>query len=239
MSDGSRQAKPIIGGHIAEPGQAGWVIARVPSNREFTVHQAVSRPLKHHIWRAEPLSEGPGRFREPVYDKGPACYCPVRITLTKKNQFTDLKQEPMTERPFPIYKGYLFIKDPSYPLIERLRERSLCYGLVPGIPMARNNYKPGPLRLTQKAIDRMRDRFRAEYDPETGAGHRTTSRPEAYMNPGYEYQAQDYVHSDDPAWQGHRLHCVEVLDKTAKVICQMFGIDHEVEVPLSSLRKAV
>ncbi|MGB6230827.1 MAG: hypothetical protein WBF53_11975 [Litorimonas sp.] len=222
----------------AAAGQAGWVIARTAAGREFTLHDAVARPKTGYRWRAEPTDHGPDRFREPIHGDGTPCYTPVEMRLAKKNQYTDKKRERRTQRPHPALRGYVFIRDPEPVLVSHFRDRGVILGLIPGVPTAANGYAPGPLLLSDRAIQTLRARYQTEYDPETGAGHTVTLDPRSLMRPGYEFAAEDYVLSDDPAWIGHKLLCVEVLDTTARVVCRLFGIDHEVEVGLGELRKA-
>lgn len=211
--------------------QDGWVIARVPSNKEFKFHDMVSRPVIGYGYddKGEQYSK---------HGTGPHCYTPVEVKLVAKNQWTRIKSERRTHRPWPMLRGYVFVQEPEPRLIADLRERGLCYGLIPDVPTRQNDYVPGPLRLSNRAINHMRARYQCEYDPVTGAGHQTTVDPKALMRPGYEYGEGDYVLADDPAWIGHKMLCVEVMDTTARFICQMFGIDHPVELPLGDLRKA-
>jgi len=216
---------------MAKTKQQGWVIARVPSG-VFKTHDEISTPIIGYEWDDE------SGERVKIRGKGPHCYCPVEIKLVAKNQFTKLKSERRTHRPWPSFPGYLFIQDPEPSLIAALRDRGLVYGLIPDVPTSQNGYVPGPLRLSNRAINLMRSKYGAEYDPVTGAGHQTTVDPKSLMRPGCEYGAGDYVLSDDPAWFGHKMLCVEVLDTKARFICQMFGIDHAVEAPLGEMRKA-
>jgi len=209
----------------------GWVIARVPSNTEFKLHRDISRPVTGYDW------DDNGK-RVEIRGKGPACYTPAAEKLVQKNQWNRIQRKERTVRPFPLLPSYIFIRNPPHDMIAELIERKRIYGLIPDVPRASNNYEPGPLLLTDRAINHMRARYGCEYDPDTGAGHQTTMDPKAHMQPGYEYDAGDYVVSDDPAWMGHRLLCVEVMDTRARVICKMFGIDHSVDVPLGELRKA-
>lgn len=212
----------------------GWVIARVPSNREFTVHTEVSRPTLDHVWSGSKTD----RVRTPIYGQGPECYTPIEYRLARKNQYTRKKRERRTEKPFPIIRGYIFIQDPDTALVANLIERKMCYGLIPDIPKADNNYEPGPIRLTQRAIDHYRARYRHEFDPKTGAGHRSTADTRARMIPGFEFEKGDYVMADDPAWLGRRFQCVEVLDTTARVILSAFGVNHALEFRIDEVRKA-
>lgn len=207
----------------------GWIIARCPSNSNFTLHKEISRPIVGYEYRDE--------ARHPVYGKGPACYNPVRIKLVAKNQYTKQKNEARTEIPLALLPGYIFIRDPDPKLIQGLIDRKRIYDVIPAPARKSNNFEPAPLRLSQAAITLMRDRYGAEFDVDTGAGHRVTTDPRARMQAGYEFEVGDYVLSDDPAWQGHQLRVTAILDRTARVICSMFGINHEVEVDLWGVRK--
>lgn len=208
----------------------GWIIARGPSNGNFALHNAISRPIIGYYWDDE-------RTRLPQYGKGPACYTPVDITLKAKNQYTRKKNEPRSELLRPKFPGYTFILDPDLSLIRDLIDRKKIYDLIPAPARASNNYEPEPLRLSQSAIMLMRDRFQDEYDPVTGSGYRVSIDPKARMQPGYEFEVGDYVLSGDPAWEGHKLKCIGIADRKARVICEMFGIDHEVDVDIGGLRK--
>lgn len=206
--------------------KANWVIAKGPSGQEFRLHDQISQPLMGY--------KGSGDFRKAVHGKGPHCYTPVDIRLCKKNQFTDKKGEQRTERPFPLMSGYTFIQSPSPRLVHDLKERKSIYGLLPD-PRGEDH---GPYVLSQRAIDLMRAKYGAEYDPKTGAGHVTVAKPEAFMRAGGEFTANDYVVTDDPAWIGHKMLCVKVLDTTARVIINAFGGEHAVSLKISTLQKA-
>lgn len=210
--------------------EKGWVIARGPSNRGFTLHNEISRPLLGYFH--DPVNRDDER--KPRYGKGPHCYTPVDIRLVKKNQYTALKRENRTEKPVPLFSGYTFIQAPEPSLIRDLKGRGAIYGLIPD-PRSSLGH---PIVLGQRAIDLMRNKYQAEYDPVTGAGHQTSVNPKAAMLPGYEYEVGDMVVTDDPAWIGRRMLCVEVMDTTAKVIVNMFGIDMEATVSLDGIRKA-
>jgi len=208
----------------------GWVIARGPSNKGFKLHDMISRPILGYFW-----DEVDGKaVKAPRYGTGPNCYTPVDFRLAAKNQYTAKKREARTEKPIALFAGYTFIQDPEPHLIRDLKDRGAIYGLIPD-PRSHLGH---PIILTQRAIDMMRNKYQAEYDPRTGAGHKTSVNPNAAMIPGYEYAVGDYVESDDPAWMGYRLLCVEVTDTTAKVILNMFGFDMEATVSLDGVRKA-
>ena len=202
------------------------VIAKGQSGKEFKLHDRISRPRLGY--------DRVGNERVPMYGTGPHCYTPVDIRLCKKNQYTDKKGEGRTERPIPLMAGYTFIQDPSYALIRDLREQGRIYGLLPDP----RGEQYGPYVLTQRGIDLMRSKYGSEYDPVTGAGHSVVVKPEAFMRHGYEFKAQDYVVTDDPAWIGHKMLCVQVLDTTARMLISAFGGQHEVEMKISNLRKA-
>lgn len=210
----------------------GWVIARGPSNKGFDLHNMVERPLLGHFWDVSEDEEI--SVRAPRYGKGPSCYTPVDMHLVAKNQYTALKRENRTERPVPLFSGYTFIRGPEPRLIRDLMDRGAIYGLIPDPRCALGS----PIVLTDRAIQLMRNKYQAEYDPKTGSGHVTSVNPKAAMIPGYEYDIGSYVISDDPAWLGHKMVCVEVLDTTAKVIIKLFGVDMEMAVPINSVRKA-
>ena len=204
-----------------------WICARHPSNSGFKLHDHIARPLLGYFY--EPDTE----TKEPRYGKGYPCYTPVDIVLASKNQYTALKRENRTEKPVAIFSGYTFIRDPSPSYMRILKDRGWIYSVLP------NPLNPEqPALFTQRAIDLMRNKYGAEYDPETGAGHITSANPQAAMIPGYEYEEGEYVISDDPAWMGHKLLCTKVLDTQATVMFKMFGFDMEANVPLSALRKA-
>lgn len=206
----------------------GWVIARGPSNGGLKLHDMIERPLLGYIRNKETEE------REPQYSKGPSCYTPVDITLVAKNQYTALKRENRTERPVALLSGYTFILGPEPKLIRGLKARGLIYGLVPDP----RSFDGSPIVLSQHAISLMRNKYQAEYDPKTGAGHQTSVNPKAAMIPGYEFDVDDYVMINDPAWAGHKALCVSVLDTKAKFLLNMFGIDMEVELEVDKVRKA-
>ena len=211
-----------------------WIIARLPSNLSFPVHTEISRPLLRYDWE---MIDGQA-VRVERRGVGPNCYQPVDMVLCKKNQYTDKKREARTERPKACFAGYLFIQAPDTRLMADMIDRGRIYGFIPDIPRAENGYEPGPLRLKQRAIDLMRKKYDAEFDVDTGGGHRVSVSPKALMQPGYEFEGGDMVVTDDPAWSGHKLKCMSVLDTKAKVICRLFGIDHTIEIDLRNLRKA-
>tara|TARA_R110002012_G_scaffold148639_1_gene307540 strand:+ start:4301 stop:4906 length:606 start_codon:yes stop_codon:yes gene_type:complete len=196
-----------------------WVIARGPANKEFKLHDHISRPKLGY--------ERIGNKRIMKYGRGPHCYTPVEMRYY-------IKGDIPTERPIPLMSGYTFIQDPSYKLIEALREQGRIYGLLPDPRGA--DY--GPYVLSQRAIDLYRAKYETEYDPDTGSGHKVVVKPEAFMQKGYEFEPEDYVVTDDPAWIGHRLFCIDVLDTTARVLISAFGGQHEVEMEIRNLKKA-